>query len=544
MKKFYDQYLRSYFEDDWTALSLICLFAFFLRLKFLPGLTFDPAFNDPIIDCHEHRDLALQILRNNWRIMKFSYHTPGYAYFVALVYKMFGQSAVKLAIIQYVIGTACAGLVFFLIKRLISRGAAFFGALVMSAYWFLIYTQSHVFSENLSMPLNLLMIWVLLSMKEGWIKYGLAGFLLGASTVVRPEIIPFAGAVVIWLMVKRTPFKKILGYGLAFAAAAAICMMPLLLRNHELSGQWLFRQQIGVNFYMGSLPQYKGSNIYVSVGRQWSKIIRLPFQELNRTDEELNEGERNEFYEKKVFEYIRAHPWAWGRFMAAKMFSVMVGIDFMRSEDVYFYNQYIRGTPCALIQTWLISILALMGMGLSFGKERKKYSLLYLYLAAYLMAMFFTYKTRYLMSHMPVLIIFAAYTVQRVIEAIDRSDHRRLIILSMVFFVLFLGVKWNPLQIVWTNASEAEYTIGLTYMDKHRYAAAVKYLRKAIKTDPNNIDALRHLGITYMQMGEWKKAVSSLKKALNKAPDDDWIASLYEQALQQQYSGQGNSDLN
>ena len=94
------------------------------------------------------------------------HHMPGYAYFVALVYKILGFSVVRLAIVQYILGSLSACLVFLLVKRLINRWAALFAALLMSVYWMLIYTQSHVYSENLSMLLNLLRVYVLLFSRD------------------------------------------------------------------------------------------------------------------------------------------------------------------------------------------------------------------------------------------------------------------------------------------------------------------------------------------------------------------------------------------
>jgi len=518
MKAFYETHLKAYFEDDVVVISVIFLFAFIVRLIFIPHLIFDPAFLHPVVDCKEHNDLAFKLLNlNDWRITEFWYHTPGYAYFVAVVYKILGHSVVRLAIVQYVLGSLCACLLYYIVKRLMNRWAAIFGAFLMSVYWLLIYTQAHVYSENLSMLFNLLMVYFLMFSADSWRKYLLSGLLLGLSVVVRPEILPFSLMILFWFLIKNLPFKKAaLYYGL-FVLGVALCVLPLMFKNYQFSGDFLIRKQIGVNFYMGSMPEYKGSNIYVSIGQEWSDVISIPYQEQNIDVRErmLSEKEINSYYVRKVLDFIKNNPLDWAAFMAGKVFSVVIGIDFLRTEDVYFYDKYIRSTPFSLIQTWFICILAVVGMFLSFLKEPKKYSLLYLFLGAYLCAMFFTYKTRYLVSHMPLIIIFSSYSFSYILEAIKKRNLRQFICVASAVLVLYGCVKWNPIDIVWPSKSEMHYVIGLSFDFYRDHDRAEEYYLKAIAEDPGNISALNYLGELYLDTGEYQKAISRFEQAVD-----------------------------
>ena len=538
MRNFYEQHLKPYVEDDLTVICAIFLFALFLRLMFLAHLIYDPAFVLPIVDCKEHNQLAFELLnQNNWRLTKFGYHTPGYAYFVAVVYKILGHSVVRLAVIQYVLGSLCACLVYYMIKRLMDRCSALFGAFLMSVYWMLIYTQSHVYSENLSMLLNLSMVCLLMFSKDSWHKYSLGGLLLGLSVVVRPEMSTFAVIFIVWIVMRRLSWKRALLYYLLFILGASLSVVPLLIRNKQLSGEFLIRQQIGVNLFMGSMPEYKGSNIYISVGTQWDKIIRMPFRELDKTDDELSEKERNAFYQGKVFDYIKNHPVEWSKFMAAKVFSVLAGIDFLRSEDVYFYDKFIRQTPFTLIQTWFICILAVIGILLSFLKDPRKYSLLYVYFGAYLFAMVFTYKTRYLVAHMPLIIIFASFAFYGLVEAIKRNNEWLILGLGSFFLALFLGVIYNPIDIVWPSQSEMNYVIAMNFDYHGDYPKAEGHFKKAIEIDPENKIAYVMLGNMYINTGEYQKAASLLETALKIIPGDQWISNLYNDAIYYMRSG-------
>ena len=531
MEGFYNQYLKPYFEDDTVVVCVIFLLALILRLSFLPHLIHDPAFVHPVVDCKEHNDLAFEILNiNNWRINKFWYHTPGYAYFVAAVYKLLGHSVVRLAVIQYVLGSLAAALVYFMAKRLVNRWAGMLAGVLMSTYWMLVYTQSHVYSENLSMLLNLLCVYILVFSGDSWRKYLLSGMLLGASVVVRPEMLPFAGIVWVGLWVRRLAWRKIFKYYAWFIIGVAFCVLPLLLRNHQLSGHFMFREQIGVNFYMGSMPEYKGSNIYVKIGKYWEEVISKPYQRLGY-DRYLTETEMNAFYIKEVLDYMKRHPFSWAGFMAGKIFSVLIGIDFLRTEDVYFYERYIRATPFSLVQTWFICILALWGTVFSFKRERERFIFPLLILVSYLPALFFTYKTRYLVSLMPLLVLFAVYTLAAAAESVRRREWVALTTMICAVTLLYGGVRWNPLDIRWPSLSEMYYAIGVNFEYFGDYGKAEEYFVKALEVDPENLSAINDLGAVNMQTGQFARAAENFQRAL-RLKDDPLYHNNYRVALE------------
>jgi tetratricopeptide (TPR) repeat protein len=248
------------------------------------------------------------------------------------------------------------------------------------------------------------------------------------------------------------------------------------------------------------------------------------------TGRELPQKDLNAFFMRKVLAYVKEHPWEWAAFMAGKVFSVLVGIDFLRSEDVHFYDQFIRDSMYQFLQTWTISILAVLGIALSLFKEPKKFGLLYFYFAAYIFAMFFTYKTRYLISHMPLIIIFSSYAFAVLVQWLGTRDFRSAALLMTAALVLYIGVKWNPIDIVWPSKSEINFVMAMNFDFYGDYERAEEHFKKAIEIYPQNASAMRMLGITYMKKGDLAKAILTLQEAKEIAPDDNWIAQLYDQA--------------
>jgi len=256
-------------------------------------------------------------------------------------------------------------------KRLINQFAAIVAAAFMSLFWFFIYTQSHVYSENLSMLINLTLLYVLQFWQDSYKKYLLSGLLLGLSVACRPEIMLFAGFILIWMFFNKIKLKKLIQFYILFLLTFLLVIVPVLIRNHTLSGEFLLRQQVGANFYMGNNPDFKGSNIYVERGQIWNTFINMPYRELN-VNRPLKESEINNFYRRKTFELIKNDPLGWLKFMTMKAYSVFLGVEFLRTEDVYFYDNYITPTPLKFLQTRHIFALAFMGLFLTFFHDRRK----------------------------------------------------------------------------------------------------------------------------------------------------------------------------
>ena len=532
MISFYNKHLKQYLENELFVGCSLFLFAFSLRLSFLPHLIDDPAFIQPILDSKEHNWLAHELINlNGWRMTKFWFHTPGYAYFMALVYKFLGFSVVRLAVVQYILGSLAACLVFFMVKRLINRGAALFAALLMSVYWMLIYTQSHVFSENLSMLLNLLTVNFLLFSRDSWRKYLCCGVLLGLSAAVRPEILLFAGVLWVWLLIRKLPVITVIRYYGLFVIGVCLCLLPLLIRNHQLSGNVKVQQLIGVNFYVGSMPEFKGSGIYLMFD-SWQSLLEKFYLEREQADltREPTEKELNSFYASKVIEYIRKHPLQWAGFMAGKIGSVLIGTDYPRSEDVYFYDKYIRAGPYELIQTWFICILAMIGIGLSLRQEPLKFTLPLLFLASYLPVLFFDYRSRFLISHMPLLIIFSSYALSVLIDHIQKKRLRDVASILSVALALFTCVAWNPMDIAWPSKAEAYHNIGSNFLYSEDPEEAKQYFRKTLGADPMYFIAINDLGVAYMTSGNFSLAAQTFQRAIDILPHPLFTAN-YQMAL-------------
>lgn len=497
-------------RQEILALALIILITLIVRLHFLSLVQDDPAFRMPVVDSLEYDIWAYKIYHDNWFWDKTPYHLPLYPYFVAGIYRIFGYNLYSVAVIQYSIACLSSLFLYLIARRLAGSGVALVASILMAVYWFFIYTQTFLFSENLSLFFNTLLIYLLFSRRESFLKYLNCGIILGLSVASRPDILTFAGIIFLWLWWKNKSLLAALRHYTPFILGVILVLLPIVARNIMISHEPIFlRSQVGVNMYIGNNPVYKGAAA-VEIGKDWDELISLPEQTYQR---EVSESESDRFFLKETIETIKHQPRAWTKLMAGKIYSILTGRDFLRSEDVYFYDHYFTRTPYYLISTRLIFILFIVGLFISWRRS-KDFALLYLFLASELFIIFFQIKTRYLIPVFPIVIIFSALTLHELFVRFKaRELHLALALIAGVMLINALTL-YNPLGIEPPTTAETHYAIGRNYLERSLLDPAIDELQRALAINPRHIAAYNTLGLIYRHRAEEAAACEFFAKAL------------------------------
>lgn len=491
-------------KSNLIKLLIIFLAALSIRLWFLARVQSDPAFHIPVFDPKEFNFWAFQLMQNGWQWHSLQNHTPLYAYFLAVVYKLFGFHTNAVAVVQLLGGSLGACLMYQYVLRVANGFAAGVCAGLMAGYWWLIYTQLYLFSESLAMFLNIVLLLHLSFARESACKYLLAGILLGLSVLCRPEIM-FFGLLVLWWMHGRVAgLRRYLVLGGIFMAGLILVVAPVLLRNHQISGSWLLRSQIGANFYIGNRPELLGTNVFLEQGRIWQKFMALPYA-AEPAGRVLSEAEINRYFLRETVDYMSEHPFRWLMFMGQKVFTVLSGREYIRSEDVYFRDLFVRDTPFLLISTQAVFVLALAGFILSW-RNRKDWQLAGLFLLSMVPAFFFSAKTRYLVPAMPFVMVFASMGAWHLYQAFREKDRAAKLNVFALVFTAGLVSFFNPLNLLEPGPSETHYAIGSNLQYQGNYPLAEKYLRSALLGNSSNCSAWADLGILYIATGRYEEA--------------------------------------
>lgn len=457
-------------EQKVNILSACAIFvvAMALRFTYLWQIYTVPFFFHPVIDARMYDQWGQSIAGGEWLWREIPFQAPGYAYFLAFTYLVFGFNYTAPLFLQAVLGSLTCTFVFLIARRLLARFglvAAVLAGLCAACYWPLIYHDGQLISECLALSFAFAGLWVLVKTRDtaesnelerlglvcmrggspslqvegphvdvrdsdrlqpatynsqpkafpltlSWWFFG--GLLLGLSAATRPNILPFLPFAVLWALgfprqVKRDEAKKmrLLGYRVA---AAVLTLTGVLLPIGLIT--WRNYHISGAFF-----PLQWNTAINFYIGNNGRATGMPSVQEGNAYDRlrawparEGHKGliEEARFFKRKGLEFIRESPGDWLKLLLKKFVLFWNAFEISDIQDIYYHKFWSSLLRLPLPGLDLVGPFGLVGL-LLFLPHWRRLFLLYTLLATNLLGvMLFTVSSRYRLMAIPVLICFAA----------------------------------------------------------------------------------------------------------------------------------------
>ena len=201
--------------------------ALIFRLIYLNQFQSTPFFANHVMDMKYHHDWALALSQGINPIDGPFFRAPFYPYFLAAIYWLVGESNWIPRLVQVVLGSGSAALVYLIGNRVFNRKAGIIAGLIVATYGPLILYDAQLLIPSLVILLNLMGIFAIIRAFDNpnWRWYSLAGLMLGLSAIARPTILLFAAAVVLYLIwhSKRGAVKVRPAHILLFCLALKNC---------------------------------------------------------------------------------------------------------------------------------------------------------------------------------------------------------------------------------------------------------------------------------------------------------------------------------
>jgi 4-amino-4-deoxy-L-arabinose transferase-like glycosyltransferase len=264
-----------------TVVWVIALGAVVLRLIHAWLMQGDPLYDHPIIDSLESHELAGYLAEVSWLGPPVAYWKPPlYDYFLGVHHALFGSGLWPARISQILLDGCSCILTFALVRRLLSHRAGIVAAAVIALWGPLIYFSSAHVSTSLVVFLELcvLLLAVRAQREPSRSRWVDVGFALGVLAIARAEALLLAPWLAGWLWwsLSRYPQRKRLGWVALLAIGVTVGVAPVALRNALYAGDpVLISANGGVNFYVGSAPEYRGV-IGARPGPEWELLMRAP----------------------------------------------------------------------------------------------------------------------------------------------------------------------------------------------------------------------------------------------------------------------------
>jgi len=403
-------------RDGWivAGVALVVRLAYF----FVNSRT-NPAFDFLIMDSM-HIDAWARAIAAGDAGSAVYFRGPLVPYLFALVYKAGGGIA-ALVLVNHAIGAVTCGLVWLLAREYFSRTVALTAGLVAALYWPLIYFEGEVLIEPIYIALVVLSLWLLaraVALPTAR-RLAMAGACIGLAALARPTIlallpaIPFVFAAGRETTAPRTP-RVWLRPSLWVVGACAVVLLPATIRNYA-AGKAIVpvTWSGGLNFYIGNNSQSDGRSAMIpGTDSPWmggdAEALAIASQQAG---DSLTAAQASRFYAGRGLDYVTTYPADAAALQLKKLYMFWEGPERSNEKYVYFFWDRFGLGRVPMPGFWLVSPLALAAM-IRLWPRRRELSLLYGFVLCYAIGVIaFFVVARYRLPVVPVLIIFAAWTL-------------------------------------------------------------------------------------------------------------------------------------
>ena len=331
---------------------MILLLSFSLRIA-VAGYSNQDAISSSLRGDALHDLAAQNILLGNGFTLKagipYSFNPPGYAFFLASAYVLFGRNWLALGFSQTSITLLTLVLVYLTTRRMFGSKAAVMSIAIAGLYPYTIYHASRVMDTTLFTLFLVAAICVLVNFwkQMTWKICILLGFILGTGCLVRSTMVAVMLAIVLWLVLTLGRTRGIVASALC-VTGAVLAIMPWTIRNLYVESAFIPIDSKGMtNIYMGNNPltlQYMEQGL--SLDTIWGDD-RLPKEPPGLTQEK-----RVRWYFHRIATFAQQEPNAFLKLLWSKaiyLWSPRINpastqtfaFDFASIRDVIYTGSYI-----------------------------------------------------------------------------------------------------------------------------------------------------------------------------------------------------------
>lgn len=359
-----------------------------------------------------------------------------------------------------------------------------------------------------------------------WTLWGGAGLLLGLAAGLHPDVL-LAGVMalalpLLWRVPRRAAAAGMLAGGIALGVA------PVTALNAAASGRFvLLTVAAGHNFYIGhnpvTRPQYSFP-LSLEKGNTFDDMRALAEQAEHRP---VPPEEVSGYYMRKAVAYIREHPGREAVLLIQRALAVVNDFEATTYSDFYYQREISPVLRWTLTFGWIFP-LALLGMALSFSRERAHLWIPVLSGVATCLIFFYIARLRAVM--LPSLGFFCGAGAMAVREMVRERRPQRIAAAAAVVVLGALVANRHFLTVDTSN--EWNKAGGLLRVQK-RYAEAETAFRRALASNPGSANAYRNLAVLYRQTGREADAARFDSTAARLLARDAGVGAEYQRALEQ-----------
>ncbi len=540
------------------VLIAILLVGLTLRVVFCLQFRVTPFYRHPTLDAKYYDRMAMRIASGHLLQDKAFFMGPLYPYSLGAIYAVFGHTRIAPRIVQMLLGLGCCVLLFMIGCRVYSPVVGSCAAALYAIYKPAIFYEQTLLSETSMAFVCLVLLFLLLQRDENTrrVRWLAIGVMLGIAALLRGNVLLFAPALIVWLVVCERKdsgkyFSKTAAGKIAlFLAGLIISIAPATIHNYLAERDFvLITSNAGFNFFIGNNEKACGRfEIPPRVDMdQDPSGSRIAERALGKSH--LKSSEVSRYWNTRAHTFLKEHPSTFLKLLALKLYYFWGRVEIAQIYSIYEMESLMPVLKFPLVNFTIIGPLALIGLIYAFWRADRRKTLLVLFSIAYIFSLLpFFITARYRIPIVPVLCIFAAYSIVCIVESVKgyRWGKCLAFIASFAAVLFFLNDSGkftgrleaaqfhNALGLMYQAEKRpsdaiAEYRKAITaaqspsayanlatlYYERNDFDRAIFYYKRAIRFDPENARVHFNLGQTYLAGGKFDAARTSFEKAVS-----------------------------
>lgn len=504
---------------------LLALLAMTLRLAHLFVSRGDPVFDVPMLDAEYlvnwARSIASGDLFGSPEGTAY-FRTPLYPMFLAALFRLPGDDLFTARLGQVILGSATAVLLARITARRFGRLAAWGAGLLAATAWPLL----HYGRELLISALAVFLVTLFLSVWDGATPSSRAGrwFLVGAlaalAALAWPSLAILAPVAIAGAALESAPsLDARLRRALFVLLGFALLVVPVALRNHAKSGEWVpLASQGGLNFWIGNNPDADGMSARLPGYSSWRNedVDAALAREFGR---KVGPREQDRYFRGKAFAFLRERPADGARLFAKKIYYFLQGYEIRNDRDL---DSLRAKSPILRLPLpdfgW---ILPLAVTGLVFGRRAGGKARFGATAAAIAVAVvLFFVCARYRLPAWPPLLVLAGAGIAAILERGPGAPSPAARAARLAFFAAIVVLaRIDFLHIRRPDPSQPHFQYGNVYARVARFDDAEREYREALALSPNFGEAHFHLGALLLERGRLPEAIAELQEGVRLLPE-------------------------
>jgi len=543
---------------DLLVLVFILLVGLVLRGIYLAEIRPSPLFSQPLLDASFCDYWARGMATGEWildkdypnpQLDKLPYYKlPGYPWFLAGGYRLFGHGYVPPRAIQFGFGLLGCLLAFLLVRKRLGAGSALTAAAMMSCYWLFIHFEGELYDTALSVFLAMLVLYTLGLCIEriSFTRGCLAGIALGCFAIVRGNILIFVPCAIgwlVWLAYRRQALRRVPRALGGLLLGIAVLVAPVAMRNILVSRDLVLLSCYGgFNLYIGNnalttgrtanIPELKETTgLDTWTPYHYPVFLKSLEKELGRP---VKPSEASRYWTRKACAYVIQHPRAWSAQTARKLALLLGPAEVGDPVEIQYARQessLLRRLPGNFSFLFVLGVLGAAALWPRSGKPDSRLLasppprgadelcvLLVLFIAVYCLAVLpFLALSRYRAPILPAMVVLAAFALWNICDLYRRRRYRPAVILSAVAILLYL---LHQIPLVPYKPDLAKWRIQAAYACKKQGLGeqALALFHEVIALDPAKVEAYNNLGALYAEKGQKQKAAEFFAQAICRDP--------------------------